>query len=165
MSEIGNRKSEVEQSEIGSRKSEIGQSEINILDLLPQRQPFIMIDSLLHFDMVLTVTGMKIAEDNMFVENGVLTESGVIENIAQTCAARMGYINKYLCADKVKIGFIGSIKDLVIEELPRVGDELKTTVEVVSEIFAITLVNAKVEIGDKVIASCEMKISITDIDG
>jgi len=165
MSEIGNRKSEVEQSEIGSRKSEIGQSEINILDLLPQRQPFIMIDSLLHFDMVLTVTGMKIAEDNMFVENGVLTESGVIENIAQTCAARMGYINKYLCADKVKIGFIGSIKDLVIENLPRVGDELKTTVEVVSEIFAITLVNAKVEIGDKVIASCEMKISITDIDG
>ena len=165
MSEIGNRKSEVEQSEIGSRKSEIGQSEINILDLLPQRQPFIMIDSLLHFDMVLTVTGMRIAEDNMFVENGVLTESGVIENIAQTCAARMGYINKYLCADKVKIGFIGSIKDLVIENLPQVGDELKTTVEVVSEIFAITLVNAKVEIGDKVIASCEMKISITDIDG
>ena len=141
------------------------ESEINILDLLPQRQPFIMIDSLLHFDMVLTVTGMKIVEDNMFVENGVLTESGVIENIAQTCAARMGYINKYLCADKVKIGFIGSIKELVIENIPRVGDELKTTVEVVSEIFAITLVNAKVEIGDKVIASCEMKISITDLDG
>jgi len=138
---------------------------INILDLLPQQQPFVMIDSLLHFDMVLTVTGMKIAGDNMFAENGVLTESGVIENIAQTCAARMGYINKYLCADKVKIGFIGSIKDLVIEELPRVGDELKTTIAVESEIFAITLVKAKVEIGDKLIASCEMKISITDIDG
>ena len=138
---------------------------INILDLLPQQQPFVMIDSLLHFDMVLTVTGMKIAGDNMFAENGVLTESGVIENIAQTCAARMGYINKYLCADKVKIGFIGSIKDLVIEELPRVGDELKTTIAVESEIFAITLVKAKVEIGNKLIASCEMKISITDIDG
>ena len=138
---------------------------INILDLIPQQQPFVMIDSLLHFDMVLTITGMKIAEDNMFVENGVLTESGVIENIAQTCAARMGYINRHLCADTVKIGFIGSIKDLIIEELPRVGDELKTTIAVESEIFAITLVKAKVEIGDKLIASCEMKISITDIDG
>jgi len=137
---------------------------INIEELLPQRRPFIMIDRMSHFDMVFTVTGMKITAENMFVENGFLTESGIIENIAQTCAARMGYINKYLCSDAVKIGFIGSIKDLVIEKLPKVGDELKTTVEVVSEIFAITLVNAKVEIGDRLIASCEMKISITDME-
>jgi hypothetical protein len=52
---------------------------------------------------------------------------------------------------------------LVFEELPQVGDELKTTIEVVSEIFAITLVNAKVEIGDKLVASCEMKIAITNM--
>jgi len=137
---------------------------INIEELLPQRRPFIMIDRMSHFDMVFTVTEMKIIAENMFVENGFLSESGIIENIAQTCAARMGYINKYLCSDAVKIGFIGSIKDLVIEELPKVGDELKTTVEVVSEIFAITLVNAKVDIGDRLIASCEMKISITDME-
>ena len=137
---------------------------INIEELLPQRRPFIMIDRMSHFDMVLTVTGMRITAENMFVENGFFSESGIIENIAQTCAARMGYINKYLCSGAVKIGFIGSIKDLVIEELPTVGDELKTTVEVVSEIFAITLVNAKVEIGDRLIASCEMKISITDME-
>jgi len=138
---------------------------INILELLPQKPPFIMVDKMLHFDKVFTVTGMKIVADNLFVENGFLTEAGVVENIAQTCAARMGYINKYLCADNVKIGFIGSIKDLVFEALPKVGDELKTTVEVVSEIFAITLVNAKVEVGDKLMASCEMKISITDMEG
>jgi predicted hotdog family 3-hydroxylacyl-ACP dehydratase len=140
-------------------------NQINIEELLPQRQPFIMIDKMLHFDKVLTVTGMKIAEDNMFVENGFLTESGIIENIAQTCAARMGYINKYICSDNVKIGFIGSINDLIINEHPQVGDELKTTIEVMSEIFAITLVNAKVEIGDRLITSCEMKIAITDMDG
>jgi hypothetical protein len=64
----------------------------------------------------------------------------------------------------VKIGFIGSIKNLVIETLPKVGDELKTTIEVVSEVFAITLVNAKVEVGERLIASCEMKISITDME-
>ena len=137
--------------------------EINILELLPQRPPFVMVDTLTHFDEVLTSTRLKVTADNIFVENNKLTESGVIENIAQTCAARMGYINKYLCADEVKIGFIGSIKDLVFEKLPKVGDELKTTIEVVSEIFAITLVNAKVEVGDKLIASCEMKISITNL--
>jgi predicted hotdog family 3-hydroxylacyl-ACP dehydratase len=137
---------------------------INIEELLPQQAPFIMLDALTHFDKVITCTRMQVTADNIFVKNDEFTESGVIENIAQTCAARMGYINKYLCSDKVKIGFIGSIKDLVFKELPKVGDELKTTVEVVSEVFAITLVNAKVEVDDKLIASCEMKISITDIE-
>ena len=135
---------------------------INIAELLPQRAPFIMLDALTHFDKVITQTRLKIQADNIFVENNRFTESGVIENIAQTCAARMGYINKHLCSDKVKIGFIGSIKDLVIEKLPKVGDELNTTIEVVSEVFDITLVNAKVEVAGKLIASCEMKISITD---
>ena len=137
---------------------------INILELLPQLPPFVMVDTLTHFDEVITRTRMQVMADNIFVENNTFTESGIIENIAQTCAARMGYINKYLCSDKVKIGFIGSIKDLVINELPKVGDELQTTIEVISEVFAITLVNARVETSGKLIASCEMKISITDMD-
>jgi len=137
---------------------------IDIKELLPQQAPFIMLDALTHFDKVITCTRMKVTADNIFVEKNELTESGVIENIAQTCAARMGYINKNLCAGKVKIGFIGSIKDFVFIELPKVGDVLKTTIEVENEIFAITLVNAKVEVDDRLIATCEMKISITDID-
>ena len=136
---------------------------INIEELLPQRKPFIAVDRMLHFDKVMTITGFNIIEDSIFVENGLFTEAGIIENIAQTCAARMGYINKNIESGSVKIGFIGSIKNLVIEELPRVGDELKTTIEVVSEIFSITLVNAKMEIAGKLMASCEMKISITDM--
>jgi predicted hotdog family 3-hydroxylacyl-ACP dehydratase len=137
---------------------------INIEDLLPQKRPFITIDRMTHFDSVMTVTTLKIVDNSIFVENGIFTEAGIMENIAQTCAARMGYINKNLQSGSVKIGFIGSIKNLVISELPRVGNELKTTIEVVSEVFSITLVNAKVEIGDKLIASCEMKISITDMN-
>jgi len=137
---------------------------MNIEELLPQRKPFIAIDRMLYFDTVTTITGLEIVENSIFVEDGFLTEAGIMENIAQTCAARMGYINKYLQSGKVKVGFIGAIKDLVIHELPKVGDELKTTIEVVSEIFAITLVNAKVEVADKLIATCEMKIAITDMD-
>ena len=138
--------------------------QIKVSDLLPQRPPFVMLDALTHFDEVITRTRLQVAKDNIFVEDGTFTESGIIENIAQTCAARMGYINKYIYSDKVKIGFIGSIKNLIINELPKVGDELKTTIEVVSEVFAITLVNAKVEVEDKLIASCEMKISLTDMN-
>jgi 3-hydroxymyristoyl/3-hydroxydecanoyl-(acyl carrier protein) dehydratase len=135
---------------------------INILELLPQQPPFVMVDTLLFCDHETTKTALTVRKDNIFFDNGVLSESGVIENIAQTCAARMGFINKYLCNDTVKIGFIGSIKDLTFNELPKTGDQLTTSIETVSEVFAITLVNAKVEVDGKLIASCEMKISITD---
>ena len=138
--------------------------QINILDLIPQQPPFVMVDKLLYSDHETTTTVLTVREDNIFVENNELTESGVMENIAQTCAARMGYINKHIHSEKVKIGFIGAIRNLVIEELPKIEDELKTTIDVVSEVFTITLVNAKVEVGEKIIATCEMKISLTDID-
>jgi predicted hotdog family 3-hydroxylacyl-ACP dehydratase len=137
--------------------------QINILELLPQQPPFVMVGALTHFDEKFTRTSTVIAADNLFVEKGIFSESGVIENMAQTCAARIGYYNKYVCQEEVKIGFIGSIKDLLLYELPKVGDELKTTVEVLSEVFAITLVRATVEVGEQLIASCEMKISIADI--
>ena len=137
---------------------------IDVLELLPQKPQFVMVDKLVHFDKIFTVTYLKVKADSIFVENNVLTESGVIENIAQTCAVRMGYINKHICSGDVKIGFIGSIKDLIFNELPKVGDLLKTTIEVESEIFSITLVKAKVEVEEKLVVSCEMKISITDIN-
>ena len=123
-----------------------------------------MVDKLLHYDDVTTITKLTVRHDNIFLENGILSESGLIENIAQTCAARMGYINKYIYKNPVKIGFIGSIKNLIINELPEENNELKTTIEVLSEVFSITLVNAKVEIDDKLIASGEMKISITEMN-
>ena len=135
-----------------------------ILNLIPQQPPFVMVDKLLYCDLETTSAALTILENNIFVENNKLTEAGVMENIAQTCAARMGYINKYIISEKIKLGFIGSIKNLIIEKLPKVGDELITTIDVVSEIFNLTLVNAKVEVGEEIIASCEMKISLSDID-
>jgi predicted hotdog family 3-hydroxylacyl-ACP dehydratase len=137
---------------------------IDVLELLPQQPPFVMIDRLTHFDRKVISTALKIRTDNIFVENGVFTEAGIIESIAQTCAARMGYINKYLIKDNVKLGFIGSIKNLVIEKCPKTDDEINITVEVKNEIFAVTLVNACVKCRNEPVASCEMKISLTDID-
>ena len=138
--------------------------DINIVELLPQQPPFVMIDALEHCDEVFTRTSLVVKPDNIFVENNEFTESGIIENVAQTCAARMGYANKYVSNDGIKIGFIGSISNMVFNRLPKVEDEIKTTIEIVSEVFSVTLVNAKVEVGGELIASCEMKIAITDMD-
>ncbi|MDR1918373.1 MAG: pseudouridylate synthase [Tannerellaceae bacterium] len=138
-------------------------SEIDITDLLPQRHPFVMIDKLLDFDKERVQTSLQVRKENIFCDEGCLSESGLIENIAQTCAARMGYINKYICDESVKLGFIGSIRNMEILRLPQIGEVLTTEILIVEEIFQMTLVHAAVSIGEERIASCEMKISITNI--
>lgn len=135
--------------------------DIDILSLIPQRRPFVMIDRLLSFDKIESSTDFVIREDNIFCKDGLFLETGIMENIAQTCAARIGYIN-INNNESVKIGVIGSIKDLVITKLPKVGATLITKVKVLSEVFAITLVEAEVYDNDELIAKCEMKISLTD---
>ena len=144
--------------------NEIDFASIDVLELLPQRPPFVMIDKLLHFDEVNTTTCFEVRADNLFVEDSVLNSCALVENIAQTCAARMGYINQYIYKENVKLGFIGSVRDLVILRDVKVGEVLTTSIEVMEEIMSLTLVRASVKVGDETIVTAEMKIALSDID-
>ena len=138
---------------------------IDVLTLLPQRPPFVMIDRLVHFDEVATTTLLTVRKDNLFIEEGgVLNPCALVENIAQTCAARMGYINKYIYKNKMRLGFIGGIRNLQILRPVRVGEQLTTSIEVVQEVMKLTLVNATVKVGDETIVTAEMKIALSDIE-
>lgn len=132
-------------------------------ELLPQRPPFVMVDRLVAFDPVVTATEFLVREDCIFVENGILVPSGMVENIAQTCAARMGYIN-YTDRQHVKLGFIGAVRNMEFHRLPRVGEVLHTTVTVREEVFRMTLVDADIRVGDEVIATTSMKIALSETD-
>ena len=76
---------------------------IDVHELLPQQEPFIMIGSLVHFDKLLIITEMEVRESNIFVDDGYFSPSGLMENIAQTCAARIGFVNKYIYKSKLSI--------------------------------------------------------------
>jgi predicted hotdog family 3-hydroxylacyl-ACP dehydratase len=134
--------------------------DIDIRTIIPQQASFVMVDRLVHFDNIFTKTEFEIRPGNLFLEEGKFLEAGLIENIAQTCAARMGYINTVILKDKVRLGFIGAMKSLVINKLPGVYSLLETTVEVVNEVFNITLVNATTVCNGEVLVTCEMKISL-----
>lgn len=138
---------------------------IDVLTLLPQRPPFVMIDRLIHFDEVVTTTQLEVRPDNLFMEaDGLLNNCALVENIAQTCAARMGYINQYIYKERVRLGFIGSIKNLQVLRPAREGEVLTTSIEVVQEVLQLTLVNATVKVGDETIMTAEMKIALSDIE-
>ena len=138
---------------------------IDVLTLLPQRPPFVMIGRLIHFDEVVTTTQLEVRPDNLFMEaDGLLNNCALVENIAQTCAARMGYINQYIYKERVRLGFIGSIKNLQVLRPAREGEVLTTSIEVVQEVLQLTLVNATVKVGDETIVTAEMKIALSDIE-
>ena len=119
---------------------------IDIRSLLPQRDPFVAVDSL-------------------FTEDGRLTAAGLMENIAQTCAARIGFRTLYVMGlDKVDIGVIGALRNMEIHALPPVGQTLTTRVTVREEAFGITLVEASVESEGQLLAEGEMKIALKNED-
>ena len=134
---------------------------IDVHTLLPQQEPFVMIDRLIHYDPVKTVTTLQVRADNIFADDGHLSVAGLNENIAQTCAARMGYIS-FSSGDRVKIGVIGAITGFSVSRTPLVGEVLTTTIDVVQEVFQVTLVHATVKVGDEVIAETDLKIALQD---
>ena len=129
----------------------------NILDLIPQRAPIVMVDEFLGIDNNVSRTRFTVYNDNIFVNNGEFSECGLIEHIAQSAAARVGYIFKSKNLP-IPIGYIGSINNFVIYQNPKVGEAINTTIEIIQEVFNITLIQAYCHIDGKEIASCRMKI-------
>ena len=137
-----------------------------IKKMIPQKDPFVMIDKLLYFDAEKVVSGFKVTSDNILTSpDGYFTEGGLIENMAQSIALHRGYrgyINRGK-DEKPKTGFIGSIKHATINSLPKAGTELTTTVEIVAEIMMVSLVNITVQDEEgNIVATSEMKTIIVD---
>jgi predicted hotdog family 3-hydroxylacyl-ACP dehydratase len=124
--------------------------------LIPQRFPFVMVNSIADYSETQLVSGFEIKEDNIFVQNGVFQASGLIEHQAQSVALHTGY-KFYLLGKEAPTGYIGAIKSFEAHELPKVGDILKTEVTILNEIMGVTLVDAVTKLNDEVIASSQMK--------
>jgi len=137
---------------------------IDIHELLPQQEPFVMVGKLTAFDEKRTITETVIKEDNIFVSNGVFSASGLVENIAQTCAARIGYVNKYILKKGIQLGFIGAIRNLEITGFPKVGDVITTCVTVIDDVLGMTLANAVVTCNGETLATTEIKIAVKEAE-
>ncbi len=133
---------------------------IDIHGVLPQQEPFVMVGSLVHFALDSSTTETLVAEDNLFVEDGCFSAFGMMENIAQTCAARIGFYNKYILLRPVEIGYIGAVREFEVFGLAEAGSVITTTVDVEEEIFGMTLARATVRCGEKVLATARIKLAV-----
>ena len=132
----------------------------NISHLIPQKTPFVMVDTLVDFSKKKVVSNFTILKSNIFVENNVFLESGLIENMAQTIALHTGY-DFFLKGEEAPTGYIGSIKKTEIVTLPKLGETITTKVEILHEFLGVTMVTVKVFNANSIeIASSEMKTVI-----
>ena len=97
----------------------------------------------------------------MFCEDGVLSEAGILENMAQSAAARLGFSYK-MKGGTPPIGIIASLQEVKINNYPIAGDELITEITFTDEIMGITLVDCKVFCNNNEYAFCKMKILLRE---
>ena len=140
-------------------------SPTEVLQLIPQRAPIIMVDGLLEHRDESSLSYFEILPTNIFVENNQLQLPGLVENIAQTCALRSGYHFRQqviktpnAAPSKPPIGFIGEVKNLVVYELPAVGSTLQTRVTLLHHVFTASVVMGEIHCQGQLVAACEMKI-------
>ena len=135
-------------------------SKENIEDFIPHRPPFVMIDNLISVNEALFESDFSVSESNVLVESGFLQEAGLIENIAQTCAASFGFLDKEKDGQP-KIGFIGAISRLELFELPPVTSKINTVVIPTHQLGNIIMVTGQNFLDGRMLLTCEMKIVIS----
>ncbi len=132
-----------------------------IYRLIPQRPPIVMVDALFEVSETGAVTGLTVLSDNIFVERGNsgdsgsggdaglsamggrLSESGIIEHVAQSAAVFNGYW-AVVHGVEPSLGYIAEIKKFRIEALPPVGSRLRTELKVQNSFGGMMLLSATV---------------------
>jgi len=130
-----------------------------IKELIPQREPMLMMDAFYDATESEAETGLTVTEDNLFCWNGLLSEPGLVEHIAQSASAFAGYKAK-LANRQTPLGFIGEVRKCRIHLLPKVGDVLRTKIQILTEVLGVSLLTAETKVNGVTVVQCQMKIFI-----
>lgn len=137
-------------------------SAYSILELIPQRPPIVCVSRLLEVTERGAKSSFSIPKDFLFQKNGKITSAGLLENIAQTAAARAGYFARSN-NENVALGFIASFKNLEIKNYPNVGDEIETEIEFIQHVLNMTIFKGEIFLNEQLIVQCEIRI-LTESD-
>ena len=145
---------------------------IDIQSYLPHRAPMLMVDHILEITKENVETIFCITRDNIFVDNAQFTETGLIENAAQTCSSIVakGYLfdDEDQLIDGVTVeGFICAIKTIKIHMLPLVDDVIITKAHLVSSFpiddYTLCTVKCTTFKNDELLLEGEINLLIREI--
>ena len=132
-----------------------------IKSMIPHREPMILVSAVLSMSEIALTSSFSIKKDNLFVDQGRFTEAGLIENMAQTaaCLARLEDDNTL---KNPSIGYLVSIKDLVINSLPKIDKTINTKVIRTFSFNGLSKFNAEIECDGFLIAKSELTTAIQE---
>lgn len=124
--------------------------------LIPQKHPFVMVDSLIFYSDEKITASLTIKTENILTDSDGFTASGLIEHMAQTVALYTGF-QYHIQQKPAPTGYIGSIKSVEILKLPVIGQKIETSAEILQEFMGVTLVDITSKIDGNIIAKAQMK--------
>lgn len=146
-------------------------SNINVSNFLPHRKPMLMMTSVLEIDDNSVTTQFHILEDCIFLKDGKLSETGLIENAAQAASGVVG--QSFFEKDDLEgkgnklVGYISAIKKVEIFQLPDVGETIITKAKLLSRFDTgeVTLCSLESEtfLDGKLIVSSTMNFLIHEV--
>ncbi|MBC5837354.1 ABC transporter permease [Flavobacterium sp. F-392] len=131
----------------------------------------LMVDLIVLMDHENVETIFEIKGDNIFIQNDVFIEAGLIENMAQTCSsiiAKDFFIdeNNQDKDDVDVVGFISGIKTLKIHALPKSGSTISTKAVLVSKFitddYSLCTMNCKTFHNEELLLEGEINLFIQD---
>lgn len=142
---------------------------IDLRKFLPHRKSILMVDQHLVLTDEVIKTEFKIEPNNIFVDNGYFQESGLIENIAQTCSIIVG--SSFFTDDDADgennanvIGFISAIKFIHIHKLPKINSTLLSIGNLKSRYdgdgYSICTMLGEVYNNEELLLDCELNLFI-----
>lgn len=142
-----------------------GLEHISIGELLPQRQPFMFVDTIHECDTGSAEVSFTVREGGTLVRDGRLLPGGLVEHMAQACAAMSGYISVYIKHVPVSIGYLGQVRGLDVKRFPHTGETLRTSVRIIEEIFGILMAEVRVFSDGELLASAIIKTASAKEEG
>ncbi len=131
----------------------------------------LMVTSVLEIDDTSVATKFHISEDCIFLKEGKLSETGLIENAAQAASGVVG--QSFFEKDDLDgtgnklVGYISAIKKVEILQLPKAGDTIITKAKLLSRFDTgeVTMCSLEAEtfLDEKLIVSSTMNFLIHEV--
>lgn len=131
----------------------------DILHIIPQRPPFVFVDEVAYADEEGAEVYYTITKECPLVDDDRLPLAGVLEHVAQSCAARIGYLQSTQ-NEPIRIGYIGAVKKIELKRIPIVGERLLTKVMLLENVLDISLLQCDTFIEGELIAQTTLKLAL-----
>ena len=129
----------------------------DIKRLIPQRDPFMMVDEFEQQDENTAQTVLTVSRGNYFLlPDSMMSPTGLIEHIAQSCSALAASRKEH--TDTVPVGMIAEVKNFCCHRRPQLNEQLTTTVMFGFSFGSMTLAHGISKIGEETVAEVDLKI-------